>query len=117
MTRQKLIAAIQWCEAQCRIIPFLAVVEVRELASGVLAVLESYGERTIYFDQSRHRADHHHFSDRSGDITEFPPGVGFIECGFSGTWWEIRHIAKEALKSNSRRKTRWHRAPFPVRYR
>ncbi len=64
MTRDELVQRIHEHEAQCALTPTAAftVVEVVELAPGILAAMESDGEFTLYFDRSMYTAEDGHRS-------------------------------------------------------
>lgn len=121
MTRNDLVHVIRNHEARCSIVPgaYFSVVAVQELADGVLAVQETDGEHTIYFDKSRFRVpEGSAFKDMSQEVRDFPSvTTGFIEDVMARGWGDIAKTAKLALATANGGKTKWHRKPLAIKYR
>ncbi len=120
MTREGLIACIKRHGAQCTWPPnsHFSVAAVVELADGILAVRESDGEHTIYFDKSKYgvRSRSGGVEDIGGEIPNFPYDVGFIEDVYSKSWRDIAQITRLGLKAVNRKKIRWHKHPVKIEY-
>lgn len=111
MTRQELIERIRQHEAQCNQTPeasFL-IQEARELADGVIAVVDSEWEFTLYFDNTQHMVhDHTPFEDESEQIANFPDHTGFITNVMAKSWEEITETAKMSLMKLDSNQIDWH---------
>jgi hypothetical protein len=119
MTRQELIERIKKHEAQCAGDPniYFGVAKVVELADGVLAVRDTDGEHTIYFDKSKCQVrEGAAFDDAGLRIRNFPSDTGFMDDVTARTWQTIARAAKMTLEASSRGKIKWHDKPASVQY-
>ncbi len=112
MTREALVAAIKQHEGACRISGAgFKVMEIKELAPGVIAVRDNDNEYTLYFDQSIALLPTSPLSDTSEELPGMIDGVGFIECVTARNFAMISEVAKHCLIV-----TNWHAAPEPLLY-
>jgi hypothetical protein len=119
MNRTSLISAIRSHEKHCLRIhsSSFAVAAVLELADGILAVREADNEHAIYFDKSRYLMDPNcAFSDLGTIISNFTPGVGFIEDVRAKSWDAIRKTAKICLVTRAGKEPTWKKDTVLIDY-
>ena len=119
MTREELVAKIRQHVSMCwQPGAQFGVSEVVELADGVLAVCETDGEHTLYFDKSKCKLPKQcTFEDVGLKIDNFPEGTGFITDVTAQGWGDIRRTAQSSLVPKSRGKEIvWHKKPVKVKY-
>jgi hypothetical protein len=87
----------------------LNVKEVKMLAPGILAVCETDGEHTIYFDKSL--VEMKDFVDEEWDIATkisgFPEGIGLIEDVLARDWERIQSTADLLLQTKKGKAIKW----------
>lgn len=111
MTRQELIKRIKRHEAQCARNPATSfgVAEVVELANGVLAVRETDGEHTLYYDKGKcQSAPDSPFEDEGPKIRDFPSDAGFITNVMARDWSAMLETAQMSLKASGGGEINWH---------
>lgn len=120
MTREELIERIKGHVAQCSRHPATSfgVDEVVELADGILAVRETDGEHTLYYDQSKCRLRKDSpFEDEGPEIPDFPTDTGFITNVMARSWPAMLETARMSLRRTSGRgKIEWHKEPVKIEY-
>ena len=119
MKRQKLIERIKRHEARCAGDPniYFGVAEVVELADGVLAVRETDGEHTVYFDKSKCQVrTGAAFDDAGLRIPNFPSDTCFMYDVTARSWHAIARAAKLALEKANGGNIEWHNEPVNVQY-
>ena len=119
MTSQELFEKIREHEEACLGLPGAAfeVVDVVELADGVLSVCDADGEYTIYFDKSKcwfQEDNRLGLDDESETIRSIPEGVGFICCVTARGWPAITQVARMTLLAAGRKEIIWHEIPIKV---
>lgn len=117
MIRQELIERIKRHEARCSLDSdaSFGVAKVVELADGVLAVRETDGEHTVYFDKSKYYVRDSAIADISSEIRDFPIDTGFIEDVTSRNWQDVTRMLKLGFRALDG-KIKWHKEPVPVKY-
>ena len=117
MEREKLIERIREHVRRCTDPQTqFGVSEVRELADGVLAVCETDGEHTLYFDKSKCKIKSP-FEDVGLRIPNFPKeDTGFIVDVTARSWPSILRTATLSLMSNDRKEIVWHRVPIKIEF-
>lgn len=122
MTRQELVERIRKHETQCGFVSGaeFGIAEVVELADGVLAVRETDGEHTLYFDKSKVMVRDGAVADISSKIRDFPADTGFIEDVMSRNWQDMTRTARMGLAvagGGSRHgKIKWYKKPVKIEY-
>ena len=118
MTRRELIESIRDHEDQCArdLNTSFRVDEVMELADGILAVRDTDGEHTLYFDQSRYRSRAGAIEDISHRIPDFPLNTGFVEDVTARSWDDIASTAELGLMRAGLGEIMWHDDPVRVQY-
>lgn len=113
MTRDELVSSIRLHEANCKKIPGteFTVVEVMEFAPGILGVMDSDREFTIYFDATLYCSD----MDISGDLLSFSANTGFVENVFAEDWGAILETAQQFICPHAGQ-IAWHSFPVSVPY-
>lgn len=122
MTRRELVEVIRWFERYCSAVLSIGheVSEVVELVDGVLAVLESDGEYTLYFDKSKWELEEtSNFSDLWADKDGvYYNTTGLVEDLMAGSWQDIAATARLVLKQKvgSCQSPEWHQEPIHLEY-
>ena len=119
MTRDQMLERIRRHEGICNSVEGAAfrVVEVMELALGVLAVLDTDGERCIFFDKAQCQIQDRKVIDIGSQVRHFnSDDPGLIEDSMSVSWQETLRTAKMGLKKVGSGKMKWNKEPVPVTY-
>lgn len=116
MTKEELVTRIKQHERSCSTPETsFRIVEVSELADGILGARDTDGERTIYYDKAKWRDKDGAF-DISPRIPSFPSDTGFISGVPATGWAEMLHVAKQMLTKVGRAKRPWHKQPVSITY-
>jgi len=98
MHQTQLHKKIKQHEAQCqrRQEAFFKVAEARDVEDGLIAVRDTSGEYTLYFDKERFVAVRDNIDD-SDKIPDFPENTGFVVNVMARSWDTIIYYARQVL--------------------
>lgn len=118
MTRQDLIKCIRKHEKYCMALgTSFWIKDALELASGIIAILDTDKVYAVYFDKTRYGIRSKAVIEDIGpEIFDFPSNAGFFHHKKSQNWEEIAQISEKSLKGLNRRKIVWHEKPIRVEY-